>query len=77
MAKTPKKFLVFSLIFFVIGFADIHGAIFWGISKPVGAVLFVLFMITHLMSDEMAKYDDECQSKLRVHRKRKPTKKAA
>ena len=77
MAKTPKNLLIFSLILFTVSIADTHGTILWGTAKPVGVILFVLFMITQMTAGEMAKYDEECQSKLKTHRKRNPAKKVA
>lgn len=77
MAKTPKQFLVLALVFLVIGFADAHGAILWGVAKPLGAICFILFLMTHIMSEEIAKYDEECRSKLKASGKNSPSKKAA
>jgi len=77
MAKTPKQFLILSLVFLVIGFADTHAAILWGVAKPLGAIFFILFLLTHLMSDEMAKYEEECRLKLKASGKSSPSKKTA
>ena len=69
MAKIPKKCFVLSLALLVIGFADTQAALFWGIAKPLGAVFLILFLITYLMNDDVAKYDSEQVSHHKPSRK--------
>lgn len=69
MAKTPKKCFIVSLALLVIGFADTQAALLWGTAKPLGAVFFILFLITYMLNDEVAKYDREHDSHRKPSRK--------
>jgi hypothetical protein len=55
MTKTTKILLAVSLISGAIGFTDI----LWGFGKPVGAILFGLFLISRILEKESGLYDDE------------------
>jgi hypothetical protein len=46
-----------SMISFVIGFNDLGKAPQWDLGRPLGAVLFILFLIVTLLEKETALYD--------------------
>lgn len=57
--KLKHLLLGVSLTAFAIGFADIGGASQWGLTRPLGAVFFILYLIVMLLEKEMALYDEE------------------
>jgi hypothetical protein len=64
MKNLPKIFLVSSAIAFAIGLSDLAENRFFYMGRPVGAILFVLFMIFQFLQKETALYDAEEQKKL-------------
>lgn len=53
MTLKTKILLALSLIAFALGFTDL----FWGVGKPIGAVLLGLFMIFKVLEKEAALFD--------------------
>ena len=68
MSKWPKIFLVMSVVTFGFGLTSVGSSIAYGILKPVGAILFMLFYLTQLLDKEVAKCDEE------MRRERTPPK---
>ena len=63
MTKTSKIFLAISVAAFSLSLTEGGGDIGWGILRPLGAVAFVLFFITHIVAKEVAQYDREERGK--------------
>ena len=59
MSITPKNFLAVSITTFALSFAPFFTDLIWGILRPVSAVTFIIFIITHMLAREMALYDEE------------------
>ncbi len=57
--KTKNIFLTLSLAAFAIGFSDAGDSIFWDTARPIGAILFMLFMIFNLLENESALLDEQ------------------
>lgn len=57
--KLKNIFLTTALIAFAVGFSDVGESVFWYLSRPVGAILFMLFMIFTLLEKEAALFDDQ------------------
>jgi len=55
MTTKTKLLLSLSLISFAFGFTDI----LWGVGKPVGAILFGLFLIFKVLEKEAALFDKD------------------
>jgi hypothetical protein len=56
----PKYiFLTFSLIALAVGFSDARPAVFFYLGRPVGAILFGLFLIAQVLEKESALYDEQ------------------
>ena len=55
MTIKTKLLLALSLIAFALGFTDLY----WGVGKPVGAILLGLFMIFKVLEKEAALFDQE------------------
>ena len=55
MKHPSKKFLVGAIAAEVIGLLDVGGLGFSGFCRALGAVLFILFLITNFLEDEMTK----------------------
>lgn len=60
--KLKNIFLTIGLIAFAIGFSDMGESVFWYLSRPVGAILFMLFMILNLLEKETALFDQQNSS---------------
>lgn len=54
-----KILLACSIVSFAIGFSDLGKAPQWDLGRPIGAVLFILFLITMMLEKEVAIYDRE------------------
>ena len=61
MSTAPKISLAVSVTAFVLSFAPYFNDLGWGILRPVSAVAFIIFAITHFLAKEMALYDEEQQ----------------
>lgn len=62
--KTKNILLTLSLAAFAIGFSDLHeNMIFWS-GRPVGAILFVLYMIFLVLEEPSALFDQQEKEKL-------------
>jgi hypothetical protein len=70
MTKTSKLFLLASMVTFAVGMTGPGSDILGGLLKPLAAILFMLFFITHLFSEDMAKFDDENRSRISRTRNR-------
>jgi len=55
MTIKTKLLLILSLIAFAVGFTDLY----WGVGKPIGAILLGLFMIFKVLEKEAALFDQE------------------
>ena len=64
MTKMPKIFLIISISAFLAAFTEAGSDLCWGILKPLSAVFFVLFFITHLVAKEMRTFDQEQQLRM-------------
>jgi hypothetical protein len=60
MTRTTKILLACSLAAFALGFTDI----LWSMGRPVGAILFGLFLISKVLEKETALYDQEQRLRL-------------
>ena len=50
MRTLPKIFLTGSIVLFVISLTAAGGQVYFGLVKPVSALLFIAFFIAHLVS---------------------------
>src|SRR5947208_813846 len=57
--KPKNIFLAASLAAFAVGFSDGGESTFWYMGRPVGAVLFVLFMIFMFLEKETMLLDEQ------------------
>lgn len=62
MTTFLKIVLAASLLACLGSLTEAGSAIAWGILKPVGAVLFIVFLIGQLLHKEVVKYDQECST---------------
>lgn len=60
----PKIFFTAAIVSFVIGSSGLGDDWMLYVGRPVGAILFVLFMIFQFLQKEVALYDEEQQAKL-------------
>jgi len=66
MKNLPKIFLLLSVISFALGASELADNRLVYIGRPVGAILFVLFMIFQFLKNETALYDQEQETKIRA-----------
>jgi hypothetical protein len=59
MKTLAKVFLAASVISLAASLTGPGGEFLWGFLKPLSALLFGAFFITHLLADEYARYDEE------------------
>jgi hypothetical protein len=59
MRKLKYFFLTLALIEFAIGFSDLRPTTFFYLGRPLGAILFGLFMITQILEGESALLDEQ------------------
>jgi hypothetical protein len=64
MKTIPKALLTASIITLALSFTGPGSAIGYGLLKPVGAILFILFFMTNLLAKETPRYDEEQQRHL-------------
>ena len=64
MTTVPKTLLTISIVGFAISLTGPGGEFFHGIIKPISAICFVLFYITHLLAKEVEAFDQEQRAKL-------------
>jgi len=57
--KTPKIFFALAIACFAVALTDDGGAIYYGILRPLTAVLFALALITTFLAKEAALFDEE------------------
>ena len=62
MSRAKKIFLITSLMAFAIGFSDAQENVFFWMGRPVGAILFGLFMIFTVLEKESALFDEQQRS---------------
>ena len=55
MTIKTKLLLALSLVAFALGFTDLY----WGVGRPIGAILLGLFMIFKVLEKEAALFDQE------------------
>ena len=70
MRKVPKAFLAVSLTAFAIGIVATFGnpeiPVGWTVAMPLGAVGFGLFLVTFLLQQEVARFDEGERARLEV-----------
>ena len=66
MKNLPKIFLWLSVVSFALGASELADNRLVYIGRPVGAILFVLFMIFQFLKNETALYDQEQETKIRA-----------
>jgi hypothetical protein len=66
MTTKTKLLLTLSLISFAFGFTEV----LWGVGKPIGAILFGLFLIFKLLEKEVALFDNELEQQHALAAKR-------
>lgn len=54
MTKTPKIFLILSIVLFAVSLTGPGSDIAWGLVKPLSAVIFILFLIFQILAKEIA-----------------------
>src|SRR6266498_1447774 len=64
MTTSLKILLAASVTLFFVGLTDTGSAVAWGVLKPLGAVLFIVFFIGQLLHKEVVKYDEEYRARL-------------
>jgi len=62
MLKWKYIFLTVSLIAFAIGFSDARPSVWFYMGRPVGAILFGLFLIAQVLEKESALYDEQARA---------------
>ena len=66
MKNLPKIFLWLSVVSFALGASELADNRLVYIGRPVGAILFVLFMIFQFLKNETALYDQEQAQKIQA-----------
>jgi len=64
MKNLPRIFLVASIVCFALGASELAENWIIYLGRPVGAILFIFFMISQFLKNETALYDREQQAKL-------------
>jgi|GEM_PF-3531594 len=59
MIRCKYLFLTLSLIAFAIGFSEAQDNVFFWLGRPIGAILFGLFMIFMVLEKESLLYDEQ------------------
>jgi hypothetical protein len=59
LKKVKNIALAISLISFAVGFSDGGESTFWYMGRPVGAILFAVFMIFRVLEKETALLDEQ------------------
>jgi len=62
MLKWKHIFLALSLIALAVGFSDARPAIIFDLGRPLGAILFGLFLIAQVLEQESALYDEQMRA---------------
>src|SRR5262245_3337100 len=70
MTRLPKVLLAVSLIAFAIAsvtaFGNLEVPVGWTAMMPLGAVCFGLFLVTFLLQQEVARFDEEERARLEL-----------
>ena len=70
MTRIPKVLLAVSLTAFAVGSVAAFGnpeiPVGWAVAMPVGAVGFGLFLVTFLLQQEVARFDEEERARLEL-----------
>jgi hypothetical protein len=76
MTKTARILLIVSLVTIAFSLTTPGGELCYGLLKPAGALLFMVFYLVNLMAKEMALYDEENSMRHRraTHRRERDTK---
>ena len=61
MIKAKKIFLITSLIAFAIGFSEAQENVFFWMGRPLGAILFGLFLVFHILEKESLLFEEQQQ----------------
>jgi hypothetical protein len=68
MTRIPKVLLAVSLTAFAVGSVVVFGSpeipLGWAVAMPLGAVGLGLFLVTFLLQQEVARYDEEERARL-------------
>jgi hypothetical protein len=59
MSKLKYVFLSLSAVEFAIGFSNARPNAFFYLGLPLGAILFILFLISQFLEKESALYDEQ------------------
>jgi hypothetical protein len=62
--KLKHIFLAISLPAFLVSLTTVGSSLAYGVLKPLGAVFFILFFISHLTEKEAAKFDEEYNERM-------------
>ena len=70
MTRIPKVLLAVSLTAFAVGgvvaFGNPEIPVGWTVAMPVGAIFFGLFLVTFLLQQEVARFDEEERARLEL-----------
>lgn len=73
--KTKNILLTVSLVAFAIGFSDLHENLLFWMGRPVGAILFGIYMIFLMLEDATANYNrEEAEKSARIGHSAQPQK---
>ena len=61
MIRAKKIFLITSLIAFGIGFSEAQENVFFWMGRPLGAILFGLFLVFHILEKESLLFEEQQQ----------------
>lgn len=73
MLKSKYIFLTISLAGFAIGFGNVHPTVLSDMGRPVGAILFGLFLIAQVLEKESLLLDEQLAAE-RAQRPQEPNK---
>jgi hypothetical protein len=68
--KWPVKWtLIASVVSFGLGLTPVGSELLWGVLKPLGAGLFIVYFIAQLLEKETAQYDEDHRKHLEPSRR--------
>jgi len=73
MLKWKYVFLSLSVLEFAIGFSHARPVVLVDLGLPLGAILFILFLISQLLEKESALYDEQNRTAVPVRTPSTPT----
>jgi hypothetical protein len=75
MTKLPKFFLTLSVTAFALGFATVTShnlPAAWAVAMPLGAIFLGWFLITFMLQNEVAQFDEETRLQLELAKRNAP-----